>query len=105
MYYRYWLHHPDRPAHFGVRNERYKLAFFYGQDLGMHGTSKETTEPVWEFFDLQKDPKEMHNAYGEDEYASIISEMKNSILEERKKYKDLDTNSPVMEEILKEIAN
>ena len=105
MYYRYWLHHPDRPAHFGVRNEGYKLAFFYGQDLGMHGTSKETTEPVWEFFDLQKDPKEMHNAYGEDEYASIISEMKNSILEERKKYKDLDTNSPVMEEILKEIAN
>ena len=19
-YYRYWLHHPDRPAHFGLRN-------------------------------------------------------------------------------------
>jgi arylsulfatase A-like enzyme len=105
MYYRYWLHHPDRPAHFGVRNDRYKLAFFYGQDLGMHGTSKETTEPVWEFFDLQKDPKEIHNAYGEAEYASIISEMKNSILEERIKYQDLDTNSPVMQEILKEIDN
>jgi len=52
MYYRYWLHHPDRPAHFGVRNERYKLAFFYGQDLGMKGTSTEITKPEWEFFDL-----------------------------------------------------
>ncbi len=29
IYYRYWLHHPDRPAHFGIRNERYKLAYFY----------------------------------------------------------------------------
>jgi len=105
MYYRYWLHHPDRPAHFGVRNERYKLAFFYGQDLEMQGTSKETTEPVWEFFDLQKDPKEMHNAYGKAEYATIIKEMKHSILEERKKYEDLDTNSPVMQEILKEFDN
>jgi len=101
MYYRYWLHHPDRPAHFGVRNERYKLAFFYGQDLEKQGTSKETTAPEWEFFDLQKDPKEMYNAYDEAEYATIIKEMKYSILEERKKYEDLDPNSPVMQEILK----
>ncbi|MCP4974687.1 MAG: sulfatase [Maribacter sp.] len=101
MYYRYWLHHPDRPAHFGVRNARYKLAFFYGQDLEKQGTSKEITKPEWEFYDLEKDPKEMHNAYGDVEYATIIKEMKYSILEERKKYGDLDTNSPVMQEILK----
>ena len=100
MYYRYWLHHPDRPAHFGVRNERYKLAFFYGQDLGMKGTSKENTDPVWEFFDLQKDPKEIHNAYGEDDYASIISEMKLAIQEERKKYSDNDKEYEVMQSIL-----
>jgi arylsulfatase A-like enzyme len=100
MYYRYWLHHPDRPAHFGVRNERYKLAFFYGQDLGMKGTSKEITDPVWEFFDLQKDPKEIHNAYGEAEYAPIISEMKLAILEEREKYSDNDKEYEVMQSIL-----
>ncbi len=103
MYYRYWLHHPDRPAHFGVRNERYKLAFFYGQDLGMKGTSTEITKPEWEFFDLQKDPNELHNAYGEAEYAAVIKDMKHSILEERDKYGDLDANSPVMMEILKEL--
>ncbi|NND78685.1 MAG: sulfatase [Maribacter sp.] len=100
MYYRYWLHHPDRPAHFGVRNERYKLAFFYGQDLGMKGTSKKITDPVWEFFDLQKDPKEIHNAYGDPEYAAIISEMKLAIQEERKKYGDIDTEYEVMQSIL-----
>ncbi|MBT8301914.1 MAG: sulfatase-like hydrolase/transferase, partial [Maribacter sp.] len=100
MYYRYWLHHPDRPAHFGVRNERYKLAFFYGQDLGMKGTSKKITDPVWEFFDLQKDPKEIHNAYGDLEYAAIISEMKLAIQEERKKYGDIDTEYEVMQSIL-----
>ncbi|MGB5500313.1 MAG: sulfatase [Maribacter sp.] len=100
MYYRYWLHHPDRPAHFGVRNERYKLAFFYGQDLGMKGTSKEMTDPVWEFFDLHKDPKELNNAYGEAEYAPIISEMKMAIQEERKKYGDNDTKYDEMQSIL-----
>lgn len=101
MYYRYWLHHPDRPAHFGVRNERYKLAFFYGQDLGMKGTSKETSEPTWEFYDLEKDPKEMHNAYGEEEYTSTIAEMKKAIIEERLKYKDDDSDFSVMQPILK----
>jgi arylsulfatase A-like enzyme len=100
MYYRYWLHHPDRPAHFGVRNERYKLAFFYGQDLGMKGTSKEMTDPVWEFFDLHKDPKELNNAYGEAEYAPIILEMKMAIQEERKKYGDNDTKYDEMQSIL-----
>lgn len=100
MYYRYWLHHPDRPAHFGVRNERYKLALFYGQDLGMKGTSKETTEPAWEFYDLEKDPKEMHNAYYNKEYTSIINEMKLAILEEREKYGDTDEDYEIMQSIL-----
>jgi arylsulfatase A-like enzyme len=34
-YYRYWMHmaHHDNPAHYGLRTERYKLIFFYGQPL------------------------------------------------------------------------
>jgi len=102
MYYRYWLHHPRRPAHFGIRDERYKLAFFYGQPLGMKGTDQQTTEPSWEFYDLQNDPKEVHNAIEDPEYASIITKMKSAILEERIKYKDLDLDHPVMSDILKE---
>ncbi|MGB5555889.1 MAG: sulfatase/phosphatase domain-containing protein, partial [Flavobacteriaceae bacterium] len=100
MYYRYWLHSPDRPAHFGVRNERYKLAFFYGQGLKMKGASEESSAPAWEFYDLQKDPKELHNAYAEPEYQKIISEMKLAIVEERKKYGDLDADHAVMAPIL-----
>lgn len=101
MYYRYWLHHPDRPAHFGIRNERYKLALFYGQDLAMRGTSKETTPPAWEFYDLQKDPNELYNAIDEPAYADIIQKMKQQLVEERKKYEDTDALFPVMQEILR----
>lgn len=100
MYYRYWLHHPRRPAHFGVRDERYKLAFFYGQPLGMRGTDKETSEPAWELYDLQRDPKELNNIYGDLENSGVIVKMKNAILEERIKYKDLDLDYPVMNDIL-----
>lgn len=100
MYYRYWLHHPDRPAHFGIRNERYKLAFFYGQGLGKKGTSKESTEPLWEFYDLKEDPKELHNGIADEKYASVIAEMKQELMNERKKYADLDEANPVMRAIL-----
>ena len=102
MYYRYWLHHPDRPSHFGIRNERYKLAFFYGQPLNKKGTSEITTEPAWEFFDLQKDPKELHNAINEEEYKPVIEKMKKALIEERKKYRDTDEQYPEMRDILKD---
>ena len=104
MYYRYWLHTPDRPGHFGIRNKRYKLAFFYGQGLEKKGTSKNATKPEWEFYDLQKDPKELHNSINNEEYKAIISKMKESLKEERMKYKDLDSDFPVMESILKKAS-
>lgn len=100
MYYRYWLHLVKRPGHFGIRNERYKLAFFYGQGLGMKGAEEQTTEPAWEFFDLQKDPKELHNAYSDPEYADIINQMKEDLLELREQYGDTDEKYPVMQNII-----
>lgn len=100
MYYRYWLHHPDRPAHFGLRNHNYKLAYFYGLPLGMKGTSKETTTPAWEFYDLEEDPHELHNAVNNPKYADIIADMKLGIVEEREKYGDLDEGREEMEEVL-----
>ncbi len=102
MYYRYWLHQSNRPAHFGIRNERYKLAFFYGQPLGKLGTHKETTEPAWEFFDLQEDPKEMHNAYNEEAYAAVIKTMKKELNRLRMESGDTDDDYPVMQEILRD---
>ncbi|MEM1119105.1 MAG: sulfatase/phosphatase domain-containing protein, partial [Bacteroidota bacterium] len=100
MYYRYWLHQTNRPAHFGIRNQRYKLAFFYGQPLGKPGTHQETTKPAWEFFDLQNDPKEMRNAYDDLSYAAIIEKMKKELWKMRTELGDTDNDFPIMQEIL-----
>ena len=79
MYYQYWLHEPKRPAHFGVRNDRYKLAYFYGKGLNKHGASNIETPPTWEFYDLEKDPKELNNAINDSVYQSVIKIMKEDI--------------------------
>ncbi|WP_430971737.1 sulfatase family protein [Sunxiuqinia rutila] len=100
MYYRYWLHLEDRPGHFGIRNERYKLAFFYGQPLDMAGAQQETTAPAWEFYDLQKDPHENYNAYHDPAYAGIIKEMKEELILLRKEVGDTDESYPVMRELV-----
>ncbi len=91
MYYRYWTHHAIRPAHFGVRNDRYKLIYFYGDPLNMTGSESTKTKPTWEFYDLQSDPQENHNVYGEAQYEKIIKEMKNDLKRLRKTYKDEDS--------------
>ncbi len=100
MYYRYWLHGPERPAHFGIRNDRYKLAFFYGQPLDKPHASQEITDPAWEFFDLEKDPGENRNAYADPAYADIIAEMKLELERLRSQVGDTDQGSAVMQEIL-----
>jgi len=99
MYYRYWLHSQDRPGHFGIRNERYKLAFFYGQPLGKPGTESTATEPNWEFYDLQKDPKEGYNAYADAQYADVIKEMKEELLKQKAWVDDSDDAYPEMQEV------
>lgn len=83
-YYRYYVDNQIwRPAHIGLRNEKYTLAFFYG--LG--------APPMWEFYDLQNDPTEIRNAYGDPQYTSIIEEMKGSILAQRVAVGDTIGNS------------
>ncbi|MFT7033126.1 MAG: arylsulfatase A-like enzyme [Cyclobacteriaceae bacterium] len=105
MYYRYWAHTGVRPAHFGIRNERYKLAFFYGQPLGLAGTKNEPTEPAWEFYDLQKDPNENHNAYRETEYSQVINSMKKELLQQKANVGDTDDLFPEMELLLEKNWN
>lgn len=101
IYYRYWTQHDIRPAHIGVRNERYKLIFLYGDRLNMTGSSDYKSTPSWEFYDLQKDPKENHNAYGEKEYESVIREMKKEMMRLREEVKDTDEGEIRMMEILR----
>ncbi|WP_418502149.1 sulfatase [Flagellimonas sp.] len=64
-----YYHYYDFPAfhmvkrQYGVRTERYKLIHFY-DDID-----------AWEFYDLEKDPKEQHNAINDEEYKDIITSM------------------------------
>jgi len=107
MYYRYWMHMAhghDVPAHFGVRTERYKLAFFYGLPLGLtHAPYDERpTEPHWEFYDLEVDPTEMNNLYESEQHAKIIAELKDRLLELREHYGDTDEEYPEVLEVMRE---
>lgn len=100
IYYRYWTHHDIRPAHIGVRNDRYKLMFLYGDPLTMTGSDATHTEPSWEFYDLQADPKENHNLYGDKAYEGIIAKMKKEMMRLRAETGDTDAASVRMQEIL-----
>ncbi len=64
MFYHYYENgeHSVSP-HFGVRTKRYKLIRFYKRVNN------------WELFDLQNDPDEMHNLYGQKKYKKIVAEM------------------------------
>ena len=94
MYYRYWTQEKIRPAHFGIRNDRYKLIFFYGKGLrGGEGSD------LWEFYDLQNDPKEDRNMYGAGEYAGIISAMKLELLRLKEEAGDTEDSKELREVI------
>lgn len=71
MYYRYWTHSPTRPAHYGLRTERYKLIYYYGRPMNNAGPESEWTSPGWELYDLEKDPFENQNVYKEKKYRKI----------------------------------
>ena len=99
-YYHYWTNHDDRPAHFGIRGARYKLAFFYGK-LTNANINHEKTEPIlWDFFDLKNDPHELHNAYNDSKYQGIIKEMKKEIMHQREMLGDNDENNTDIQNII-----
>lgn len=106
MYYRYWEHYPEIPAHFGIRNQDYKLIFYYGQGLGKIGASHVATTPTWEFYNEKIDPHELHNAYSDPQYQTIIQKMKKELLVQKHLVKDnADDTIPVMQQVFKEYWN
>lgn len=102
IYYRYWTQHDIRPAHIGVRTDRYKLMFLYGDKLTMTGSSDYVSTPTWEFYDLQADPHEDHNAINDKQYQKIIKQMKQEMMRLRQEYNDTDEGSVRMHQILRE---
>ena len=82
MYYRYWMHGgADHRvyAHYGLRTHRFKLIYYYADPLGQPGAIEEKFDPEWELFDLEKDPREMRNVFGDPAYAGIIPGLKREL--------------------------
>jgi len=82
VYYHYYEYphgwHDVRP-HYGVRTDRYKLIHFYGE------------LDVWELYDLEEDPHELTNLYGNAEYSEITE----TLLEQlRALQRDFGDDSP-----------
>lgn len=82
MYYRYWMH-LDRYhhvySHYGIRTDKFKLIYYYGQALGTSGSVDENMPPEWELFDLDKDPMEMNNVYAAPLYSETVIELKKEL--------------------------
>ena len=64
----------DVQRHYGVRTERFKLINYY---------------PIseWELFDLQNDPGETKNLYGDPAHATVVKELKEELTRLRALYK------------------
>ncbi len=74
--FKYFTAHRVGP-HRGVRTGRYKLINFY------------TEGDYWELFDLEKDPNELNNVYGQPAYAAVTSRLKEELNRLRRQYRDL----------------
>ncbi len=79
IYYHYYENgeHAVSP-HFGVRTKKYKLIRFYKRVEG------------WELYDLEKDPRELHNVYKDKAYQKLIPGLKTTLSQLIEQYKDTD---------------
>jgi len=74
-YYEFPQPHHVYP-HFGVRTEKFTLARFYDQ------------ADTWELYDLEKDPGEVNNIYGQKGYEQVMDSLKQQLQALVKEYKD-----------------
>ena len=74
IYYQFYETGWGVTPHYGIRTDRYKLIRF------------ETDPVTWELYDLNQDPGEMHNLYGNSKYEEIRLELHTKLEELRKKY-------------------
>lgn len=78
-YHRYWMHNDvihEAYAHYGVRDKRYKLIYWYNEDFGLEGARPGGQEhKEWELFDCEEDPLELFNVYREPGYRQVVERM------------------------------
>ncbi len=78
IYYHFYEYPAEHAVkrHYGVRNDRYKLIHFYN-DIDR-----------WELYDLQADPMEMHDIYGQPGTEEITAEMMQELKRLQEEYDD-----------------
>ena len=78
-YHRYWMHNDTTHhayAHYGCRDQRYKLIFWYNEPLDVEGARPgDGDHKEWELFDCHEDPLELFNCYHEPKYADVRQKM------------------------------
>ncbi len=77
-YHRYWMHNDEIHeawAHYGVRDPRWKLIYWYNKDLGQPGARPNGAPPEWELFDCDNDPHELFNLAQDPAHAGVFREM------------------------------
>ncbi len=81
VYYHYYEYPAEHAVkrHYGIATKKYKLIHFY-YDVN-----------AWELYDLEKDPKEINNIYGNAQYAAITHQLKEKLAALREKYQDSDS--------------
>ena len=72
---------PDHNAysHYGIRNQRYKIIYWYNEGFDLPGTNQGGEDKEWELFDCQNDPLELFNVYSDPSYKKIIKRMKKEL--------------------------
>jgi len=81
-YHRYWMHRDathNAYAHYGIRDRRYKLIYWYNEGYDLPGTREGGQDREWEFFDLDADPLEVLNVYADPAYGDAIAMMKDKL--------------------------
>ena len=78
FYYRYYYSHFRTPAHWGIRSMTHKLIYYHASD-------------EWELFDLESDPAEMRNVYGEAENADLVLALKQQLTALQTEVGDVDS--------------
>jgi len=78
VYYHYYEYPAEHSVkrHYGVRGERYKLIHFY-QDIDQ-----------WELYDLQTDPQELHNIYGQPGTEKVTKQLRRELRRLQEQYDD-----------------
>jgi arylsulfatase A-like enzyme len=82
-YYEYPYGWHDVKKHYGIRTRKYKLIHFY-DDIDAK-----------ELYNLEKDPHELNNIYGNEQFARIQKRLEGELAELRKYYKEISFNGKI----------